>query len=383
MEESMKKTKKVLLAISFIAVIGLIGCKAKADTINIGGIFPLVGAVATYGSEARNGILLAIDEINASGGVLGKQLALISEDDEGNPEKTVNAYNKLTAQDGVKIIIGSLTSGCTKAIAPKAQQDQVVLVAPAATATDITLVGNFIFRACFIDPFQGTVGGLFSANDLGAKRAAILFDSGSDYSVGLKDNFESAFKSAGGTIVAEESYSQDDVDFNAQITNIKTKDPDVIYLPDYYGKVAIIASQLRGKGITCQLVGGDGWDGIIDKAGDEVLGGFYSNHYASDSSDPKVQNFVKAYTDKYHKVPVSFAALGYDSMYLIRDAIVKANTAVDTVAIRDALAATDGQYLTGHLSFDADRNPVKPAVIEEIVKKDGKLASVYKTSIAK
>jgi branched-chain amino acid transport system substrate-binding protein len=378
---------KKLLFISALVFIALTGCKAKAnsgsnDTIAIGGIFPLSGSVAEYGIEARHGIELAIDEINALGGVLGKRIVLIAEDDEGNPEKSVNAFNKLTAKDKVKIIIGSLTSGCTIAITSKAQQQQVVLMAPAATAKEVTDAGDFIFRACFLDPFQGTVGGRFAAQDLGAKQAAILYDISNDYSVGLKDNFIIAFQNSGGTIVANDSYNTGDVDFNAQITKLKATNPDLVYLPDYYGVVALIAKQLREKGIETPLVGGDGWDGLAKTAGDEVLNGFYSNHYAADSTDPKVQNFVRSFTARYRSIPASFAALGYDSMYLIRDAIEKAGTATDSVAVKDALAATNGSYVTGQLSFDAKHNPVKSAVIVELVKDaNGKLASVYRTTV--
>ncbi|MDR1108423.1 MAG: ABC transporter substrate-binding protein [Spirochaetaceae bacterium] len=375
--------KKLLLAVLILCYAGSLvfaGGGKDANTITIGGIFPLSGPVAVYGVEARNGIELAIGEINAAGGINGKQIVLISEDDTGNPEISVNAYRKLTAQDKVNVIIGSLTSGCTIAVTSLAQAQKVVLVAPAATAEEVTDAGDFIFRACFIDPFQGTVGGGFAANDLGARRAAILYDNGNDYSVGLKDNFIAAFQKAGGTIAANESYITGDVDFNAQLTKIKAANPDVVYLPDYYSTVALIAKQLRAQGINTPIVGADGWDGLTENAGDEVLGGFYSNHYAADSTDPRVVNFVTAYRAKFGSVPVSFAALGYDSLYLIRDAILKAGS-TDSTAIKNALAQTQGAYLTGNLSFDAKRNPVKSAVMMEIVKKDGKLVSVYKTTV--
>ncbi|MDR3145649.1 MAG: ABC transporter substrate-binding protein [Treponema sp.] len=375
--------KRVLLTVLLFCCAGLLVFAAggkDSNTITIGGIFPLSGPVAVYGVEARNGIELAIEEINAAGGINGKKVALISEDDTGNPEISVNAYRKLTAQDKVNVIIGSLTSGCTIAITSLAQAQKVVLVAPAATAEAVTDAGDFIFRACFIDPFQGTVGGAFAVNELKARNAAVLYDNGNDYSVGLKDNFIAAFVKAGGTIVANESYITGDVDFNAQLTKIKAAGPDVVYLPDYYSTVALIAKQLRAQGINTPIVGADGWDGLTENAGDEVLNGFYSNHYAADSTDPKVVNFVKAYQAKFGSVPVSFAALGYDSMYLIRDAIVRAGS-LDSTAIKDALAKTNGSYLTGNLSFDARRNPVKSAVMVELIKKDGKLATVYKTTV--
>jgi branched-chain amino acid transport system substrate-binding protein len=380
----MKKLSLVLCGLLCVASIAFAGGAkdaGKSDgTITIGGIFPLSGPVAVYGVEARNGIELAIEEINNAGGINGNKLALISEDDTGNPEITVNAYRKLTAQDKVNVIIGSLTSGCTIAITSLAQAQKVVLVAPAATAEAVTDAGDFVFRACFIDPFQGTVGGAFAATELKAKRAAVLYDNGNDYSVGLKDNFIASFQKQGGSVVANESYITGDVDFNAQITKIRTANPDVVYLPDYYSTVSLIAKQLRAQGINTPIVGADGWDGLTENAGDEVLNGFYSNHYASDSTDPKVQNFVKSYQAKFGSIPVSFAALGYDSMYLIRDAIVKAGS-TDSTAVKNALAATNGAYLTGNLSFDAKRNPIKSAVMVELVKKDGKLVTVYKTTV--
>ncbi|MDR0786146.1 MAG: ABC transporter substrate-binding protein [Treponema sp.] len=373
---------KKMFAVLICAVIFVFaGCtKNSADVITIGGIFPLSGTVAVYGVECKNGIELAIEEINAAGGVNGKKLVLVSEDDEGNPEKTVNAYKKLTTSDKVNIVIGSLTSGCTQAITSLAQAQKVVLVAPAATMESITDAGDFIFRACFIDPFQGTVGGIFASTSLGAKNAAILYDNGNDYSVGLKDNFIAAFRQRGGNIAAEESYITGDVDFNAQLTKIKTANPDVVYLPDYYSTVSLIAKQLRERGVDTPIVGADGWDGLTENAGDEVLNGFYSNHYASDSTDSKVVNFVNAFKKKYNATPVSFAALGYDSLYMLRDAIVKAG-GTDSTAVRDALVKTNGSYVTGDLTFDNKRNPIKSAVMMEIVKQEGKLATVYKTTV--
>ena len=374
--------KSVIGSFVMAALLALTSCGAKeTNEIKIGGIFPLSGAVAVYGVECKNGIDLAIEEINAAGGINGKNVVLISEDDEGNPDKTVNAYQKLTSKDGAKIIIGSLTSGCTQAITNRAQAQKVVQIAPAATAPAITDAGDYIFRACFIDPFQGRVGGKFSAETLNAKTAAILYDTGNDYSVGLTENFEAAFAQAGGKIVAKEAYTTNDKDFNAQLTKIKSANPDVVYLPDYYNVVALIAKQLRAQGIEAPIVGADGWDGILGNSSAEVLNGFYSNHYATDSTDPAVQAFVKKFNDKYSKDPNSFAALGYDSVYILKDAIIKAGSD-DATAVKEALKATNGDYVTGHLTFDEKRNPIKSAVMLEIVKDDdGTLKTVYKTTV--
>ena len=375
--------KKALVVLFVVMIAGMMftGCSKKtSDTIKIGGIFPLSGSVAVYGTECRNGVELAINEINAAGGINGKMLELVAEDDEGSPEKSVNAYKKLVTKDKCSIIIGSLTSGCTAAISSLAQAQKVLLLAPAATQTDITDAGDYVFRACFIDPFQGTVGGKFALEDLGAKNAAVLYDVQNDYSIGLYENFKVVFEQGGGKVVAEESYSTGDKDFNAQLTKIKTTNPDVVYLPDYYGTVALIAKQLRAQGINAPIVGADGWEGIIDNAGDEVLNGFYSNHYAADSTDGKVVTFVNSYKAKYGSTPVSFAALGYDCVYLLKDAMGAAKSA-DSTTLKDQLMKTNGAYVTGNLTFDAKRNPVKSAVMLEIVKQDGKLAPVYKTTV--
>ena len=375
--------KKVFSVVS-LALAGLLaftGCGEKSsETIKIGAIGPLSGAVAVYGVEAKNGIELAVEEINAAGGINGKKVEIISEDDEGNPEKSVNAYKKIVTKDKAKIIVGSLTSGCTQAIASLAQAQKVLLVAPAATATAITENGDYVYRACFIDPFQGTVGAKFSVDTLGSKKAAVLYDSGNDYSAGLTENFVSTFAANGGTVVAKESYSTGDKDFNAQITKIKNAKPDVVYLPDYYGTVALIAKQLRAQGVDTPIVGADGWDGLTDNAGDEVLNGFYSNHYAADSTEGKVKDFVDSYTAKYNSTPTAFAALGYDSVYMIKDAIL-ASGSTDSTKVRDALKNTNGDYVTGHITFDEKRNPIKSAVMVELVKKDGVLVTTYKTTV--
>ena len=383
----MKKLSKVMMAALAAAAMtsALSAAKPKANDAKIGFIGPLSGGVAVYGTEARDGVQLAVEEINAAGGVLGQKLVLVAEDDEGDPAKTVSAFKKLVTQDKVKVLVGSLTSGCTKAITDQSQALKVIQVAPAATAENITIdaKGNtipFVFRACFIDPFQGTVGAKFAAETLKAKNAAILYDIGNDYSVGLTDNFEKTLKAAGGK-VTKESYSTGEKDFNAIITKIKSVNPDVVYLPDYYATVALVAKQLRANGVTCPLVGGDGWDGLTDNAGDEVLNGFYSNHYATDSTDAAVKKFVGNFKAKFNREPTSFAALSYDSVYMLKDAMIKAGTTSDTVKIRAALEANSGDYVTGHLTFDAKHNPIKSAVMLEMVKKNGKLSTTYKTTV--
>lgn len=376
-----KMLKSVLAGAALLAASGMLFAAPKSNNIRVGGIAPLSGAVAVYGVECKNGIDLAIAEINAAGGINGQKIEFICEDDEGDAAKSVSAYKKLITKDKARIIIGSLTSGCTIAITKQAQANKVIQIAPAATAVNVTDAGNYIFRACFIDPFQGRVGGKFASENLGAKKAAILYDIGNDYSVGLTDNFVSEFTKNGGTIVAKESYGAGEKDFNAIITKVKAANPDVVYLPDYYSTVALIAKQLRAQGVNTPIVGADGWDGLTENADDSVLNGYYSNHYAEDSDSPAVQKFVKNFEAKYGKKPNSFAALGYDSVYMLKDAILKAGTSTDIAKIREALEATDSDYVTGHIKFDEKRNPIKSAVMVKMVKENGKLSQAYAATV--
>ncbi|MDR0451184.1 MAG: ABC transporter substrate-binding protein [Treponema sp.] len=374
--------KFILLCVVLCCVVSLAfagGAKAS-DTVPIGAVFPLSGQVAYYGTESRDGALLALEEINAAGGLLGKQLTLISEDDEGNAEKSVNAFTKLSTRNKVSIILGSSTSGATQAMTALAQQSRVILISPSATNTEVTRTGDYIFRACFIDPFQGIVGADFAYDSLGSRSAAILYDAGADYNTGLADSFRRQFQARGGRIIADEAYQTGDVDFNAQVTRIKAENPDVVYLPNYYNDVALQAKQLRQQGVNCSLVGGDGWDGLIDNAGDEVLNGFWSAGFAADTTDPRGQTFVKAYTARFNKTASQFAALGYDTMMLVADGIRAAGT-FDTAAVKTAMANISGSYVTGNIRFDENRDPIKGAAILEIVEQNGKLVNAYKTTV--
>jgi branched-chain amino acid transport system substrate-binding protein len=376
----MKKMTLILTVLLCAASLFAAGGRQDADTVAIGAVFPLSGTVAFYGTESRDGALLAIDEINAAGGLLGKKLTLIAEDDEGDSAKSVNAFTKLTTRDKVAYVLGSSTSGATQAMTALAQQGRVILISPSATNIAITRAGDYIFRACFIDPFQGVVGADFSFDTLKSRRAAVLYDAGADYNTGLADTFKEQFRKNGGQIVADEAYQTGDVDFNAQVTRIRAANPDVVYLPNYYNDVALQAKQLRAQGVTCALLGGDGWDSLIDNAGDEVLNGYWSAGFASDTTDPTGQVFVKAYQAKFNKPASQFAALGYDAMMLVADGIKAAGT-FDTAAVKDAMAKINGRYVTGNIRFDQNRDPIKGATILEIVKKDGKLANTYKTTV--
>ena len=374
--------KKIFTVCVLLAACLAFSCKAKGgDTVTLGAIFPLTGPMAFAGTESRDGAILAMEEINAAGGLLGKKLALISEDDEGDAAKTVNAFTKLTTRDKISLILGSSSSGASQAISTLAQNNKILQISPTATNTNVTLAGDYVFRACFIDPFQGLVCAEFVYDTLGSRRAAVLYDAGADYNTGLADAFKKRFKELpGAQIVADEAYQSWDVDFNAQITRLKQSNPDVIFLPNYFFDVTLQAKQLREHGINCVLVGGDGWDALTDNAGDEVLNCFWSSGFAADTTDPLGVTFVKAFESRFNKPASTFSALGYDTMKLVTDA-VKAAGSFDPTAVKDALAKTNGTYVTGNIRFDENRNAIKGAAILEIVKKDGKLVNQYKTTV--
>jgi len=342
----------------------------EAATIKIGTILPISGPVAAYGIQTRDAILLAFEEINDAGGVLGQKLELITEDDEANPEKTTSAFKILTSQDKVNVIIGALTSKCSLAITSLSQAKKVVQISTSSTNDTVTDAGDFIFRACYNDSFQGQIIAKFAFETLKGKTAAVLCDISNDYSVGLTENFKKMFEALGGKMIVSESYNSGDGNFNAQLTKIKSAKPDVLFIPDYYYTVILIAKQARAKGMILPLLGADGWDEITSNAGDEALNGFYSNHYSPNSDDPAVKKFIASFKAKFGNDPNALAALGYDTAYLVAEAIKKAGTAKNSQKIRDAMASLDMQLVTGRIKFDTKRNPIKSAIMLEVVKAD-------------
>lgn len=368
----MSKKVFALLLVMALFITAFTGCGGSASTgeddpIKIGTIMPISGPVSAYGTQSRDAINMAVEEINANGGVLGRPLEVIVEDDEANPEKTKNAFTKLVTNDGVIGIIGALTSKCSLAITADAQARQIVMISPSSTNDTVTDAGDYIFRACYNDSFQGQVVAQYAFETLAAKNAAILFDNTNDYSKGLTENFKAKFEELGGTIVSEESYATGDMDFNAQLTKIKSTNPDVLFIPDYYNTVSLIAKQVRTQGLTIPMLGADGWDEIANNAGDEVVGSFYSNHYSPGADDADVKAFVENYTAKYDIEPNALAALAYDATYILADAIEKAGS-TDPEAIKAAMMETDKKFVTGQITFNEKRNPVKSAVMVELVK---------------
>jgi branched-chain amino acid transport system substrate-binding protein len=389
MAHSSLNMKRILL--SGALALGLLACNKKenADEIVIGEYGSLTGATATFGQSTKKGVEMAVDAINASGGVLGKKLRVIVEDDQGKPEEAQTAVTKLINKDRVVAVLGEIASSNSLAGAPVCQANKVPMVSPGSTNPKVTQVGNYIFRVCFIDPFQGQVMAKFAANSLKLKNVAILRDIRSDYSMGLADFFKENFTKLGGTIVADESYSQGDKDFTAQLTSLKAKNPEGIFVPGYYTEVGLIARQARKLGIKVSLMGGDGWDSskLWEIGGDALNGCYYSNHYSVDDPSPILQKFVKDYKARYggtsDSIPDAMAALGYDAALVLADAMKRANSA-NPDSVRDALAQTKGfMGVTGNTTLDENRNAVKPAVVLEVkVDEKGNGRNLFKETVS-
>ena len=335
-------------------------------TIKIGYFGDLTGPTFNFGQSAINGLLMAASEINQAGGINGHQIDVVIEDDKGSPEEAARLTAKLIDQDKVVAIIGGGTSGNSRAAAPKAQASHIPLISPSSTDPAVTQTGNYIFRACFVDSFQGEVMASFAINTLKAKKAAILFDFNSSYSKGLTDYFKLSFARLGGSIATEQTYTQGDADFKGQLSTIRAAEPDVLYIPGYYGDVALIVKQARLIGLTQPLLGGDGWDApeLWQLGGDALNGAYISTHYSVDDPSPAIRQFVAEYKQRYgNLLPDAHAALAYDAARLLFDAISRTGS-TEGDKLRDALAQTKNfNGVTGVISMDADRNAVKPAVV--------------------
>ncbi|HKP94722.1 MAG TPA: ABC transporter substrate-binding protein [Fibrobacteria bacterium] len=397
MSFSNRKTLRstALLAAAVGLAAGLSACNKKAagsgdNEILIGHYGSLTGSTATFGQSAQKGIDMAVEAINASGGVLGKKIKVLTEDDQGKPEEAQTVVTKLINKDRVVALLGEIVSSNSLAAAPVAQANRIPMISPGSTNPKVTLVGDYIFRVCFIDPFQGQVMAKFSTNTLKLKKVAVLRDVKSDYSMGLADFFVEHFRKLGGTVVTDVSYSAGDKDFTAQLTAIKAKGPDGIFIPGYYTEVGLIALQARKLGITVPLMGGDGWDSpVLWQIGGQALNGcYYSNHYSvEDTGNAILQKFVKDYkarnAGKEDSIPDAMAALGYDAALILADAMKRANSA-NPDSVRMALAQTKGfMGVTGNISMDENRNGVKPAaVLEVVVDAKGNGKNVFKETVS-
>ncbi len=378
----MKRSTALALALVLMFVVTAVaGCGTAASrptsqTVNLGGIAPLTGSAATFGISSKNGLQMAVDEFNAAGGAtidgIPTTVQTVVEDDTGSPEVGASAAQKLISQDKVIGLIGAVTSKVTLAVAPIMQAAGIPTITGTSTNVQVTKTGDYIFRGCFIDPFQGTVMANYVWNTAKLKTAAVLYDNGNDYNMGLAENFKASFEKLGGKVVAYEAFTDEEktVDYKAQLTIIKAADPEFLYLPNYYGATALILKQAREMGLSVPAGGGDGWDSpkLVEVGGAAVEGGVFSNHFSKDDPRPEVQKFVAAYRAKFGMDPDALATLSYDATGLFLKAFADAGTTKGS-AIRDAMKGISFQGVTGLLSFDADRNPIKSAVILSI--KDG------------
>jgi branched-chain amino acid transport system substrate-binding protein len=364
--------KRILLSLLIVAsLLMALACQPSgsgSDKVRIGVFMSLTGSTANFGISSVNGIKMAADEVNKAGGINGKQIELLVQDDRSDASEAATIVTKFVTQDQVHGILGEVASSRSIAAAPIAQNAKIPMLTPSSTNPEVTKKGDYIFRSCFIDPVQGAAIGQFAARSLNAKRAAIMVDRKNDYSTGLAQNITETFTRLGGTMVATTSYQEGDQDFNAQLTSLKGSNPEVIFVPGYYNDVGLIAKQARDKGITVPLIGGDGWDSaqLYAIGGSALDGSFFSNHYSPFDTDPKVQKFVNDYKARYGAVPDALAATAYDAANIMFDAIKRANS-LEGKAIRDALAATkEFPGVTGNVTFNENRDAVKPIVMIEI-----------------
>jgi branched-chain amino acid transport system substrate-binding protein len=360
------KRVRLLLSAALAATVACGGEKAPEEQgIKVGFYGALTGPTATFALSGRNGATLAVEQMNASGGVLGKPIVLLAEDDRGEASEAASAVSKLITRDHVVALIGEQASSRTLAAAPIAQNYRVPMISPTSTNIEVTKKGDYIFRACFIDAYQGRAVADFARKDLKAQTAAILTDVKSDYSVGLAEAFRKSFEAQGGRIMSELKYSEGDNDFSAQLTAIRPERPDVLFVPGYYTDAGLIARQAKALGVKTTLLGADGWDSpkLVEIGGDAIENAYFANHYSVDDPSPAVRRFVDAYKARYGAEPDSIAASSYDAMRLLADAITRAGSTEGT-RVREALASTrDFPGVTGVITMDADRNPIKPAVI--------------------
>lgn len=350
---------------------------AAQDTIKIGEYACITGKEASLGSSSHKGTLLAVEQINAAGGVLGRQVELITEDTRSKDGESSTAVRKLIARDHVVAILGEVASSRSLEAAPICQSSKIPMISPASTNERVTEIGDYIFRVCFVDSFQGKVMAKFALTRLKAKRVAIFSSSTSAYSVGLAKFFRRAFIEGGGEVVAEPKYSEGDRDFNAQLTAINSVGVDAIFSPGYYNEGALIVKQARALGITVPIFGGDSWEAqaLMDLGGDAVEGAYLCSHYSPEDPSPRVQKFIADYRKRYGDVtPDSNASLGYDSVLVMVDAIRRAGT-TEHAALRDAIAATrDFEAVTGRITIDENRNASKNATIIQV--RDGRFQFV-------
>ena len=346
---------------------------APDEPIRIGHYGSLTGKDAAFGVATRKGVLLAVEELNAKGGVLGRRLEYLVEDIQSKQGESATAVKKLISRDRVVAVIGANASANSLEAAPICQNARIPMMAISSTNPRVTEIGDYIFRICFIDPFQGAVLAKFAHDSLHAKRVALLTSTNSPYSVGLSGVLRERFTALGGQVVAEQKFAEGDKDFRAQLTAIRAARPDVIAATGFYTEAALICIQARSLGLNVPVIGGDGWEApqLTELGGKAVEGTYYSTYFSADNRAPEVQSFVRRYQARWNNErPEGVSALGYDAMYLIAAAIERCGS-TDGAKLRSAIAETrDFSGVTGKTTIDAKRNSTKPAVM--LVVRDGR-----------
>ncbi|MFP3896944.1 MAG: ABC transporter substrate-binding protein [Anaerolineales bacterium] len=362
----MKLKSRILVTILLIATLAVSGCQlAQSQAVKIAILGPLSGDVKTFGESNRNGALMAIEEAREE----GMEIETIIEDTRCDAQEAANAANKVIFEDEVKFIVGAVCSSASIPISEIAEANQVLQISGTSTNPDVTINEDgsnkeYVFRACFLDPFQGRVMATFAREELEAETAAVLYDVGNDYVKGLAEYFEAAFEELGGTVAVSEAYTKDDTDFSAVLGKVKDAEVDVLYLPDYYAKNNLIAAQVNEKGIEATLLGGDGWDSPeLEFALFE--GGYHSNHYSPADPRPVVQDFIEAYEEEHGAVPDALATLGYDATKILLQAIQEADSQ-DPSKVKDAMADIEYEGVSGEITFDEYGDPIKSAAIIKI-----------------
>jgi branched-chain amino acid transport system substrate-binding protein len=373
-------TPRLLRIFSGVVALSLAASASAAEPIKIGEYASLTGKEAAYGETSHKGILLAVEEINAAGGVLGRPLELITADNQSKQGESATAVKKLISRDKVVAILGEVASIRSLEAAPVIQSAKIPMISSASVNSKVTEVGDYIFRVCFVDSFEGNVLAKFAQEHLKARRVAILTSVSNAYSVGMTNVFKKRFLADGGEVVAEQKYSEGDKDFRAQLTAVKAAGVDAIFASGYYTEAALICKQARALGLNVPIFGGDGWDAppLLEIGGAAMEGTYFCAHYSPEDPSSAVQSFNARYQKKWGSVPDAWAALGYDSVLVLADAIKRAGSA-EPKAIRDALAQTrDFPAVTGRITIDEKRNASKSAVMLTV--KDGKYKFV--TSVA-
>jgi branched-chain amino acid transport system substrate-binding protein len=353
MKKNVLKATVALMLVASIFTFAACGSTSKDETIKLGAFGPLSGEVAAYGTAMVDSAKLAVEEINAAGGIDGKKIELVTYDTKADKAEAVNIYNRLKDQDEVVAIIGGTISGETLAVKELAIADNMPMLSPTATNADVTLGAPSIFRACFLDPYQGSAAAAFSVKTLKAKTVAVLYNSDDAYSQGIAEAYKAAVEADGVEVVYYDAYTGEVRDFNTYLTQIRSANPDIIFLPDYYNRVGLIATQMRDLGLTQIAVGVDGWDSVELDYAAQVEGYYFVNHFAKDDPDPIVKNFIAAFTKKYTREPNALGALGYDAVYIMAEAIKSAGS-TDAQKIIDALSKIEYTGVTGPIRFDEE-----------------------------